>query len=62
MHEDRQPLRRPTSPCPHCGGKEFIIWQDTRDPTKQAISCNDCGAVLSSTYPLDPDDRPMRRP
>jgi hypothetical protein len=28
---------------------------------KQAISCNGCGAILSSTHPLDPDDRPMRR-
>jgi uncharacterized Zn finger protein len=62
MHEDRHPLRRPTIPCPHCGSKEFIVWQVADDRTNQAISCNGCGAVLSSTHPLDEDDRPMRRP
>jgi hypothetical protein len=60
--EDTQPLQPPTTHCPHCGSKEFIIWQAPNDPKKQAISCNGCGAVMSSTHPLDPDDRPMRRP
>jgi hypothetical protein len=60
--EDTRPLQPPTEPCPHCGSKEFILWQASSDPTKQAISCNGCGAVMSSTHPLDPDDRPMRRP
>jgi hypothetical protein len=32
------------------------------DPTKLAISCDGSGAVISSTHPLDPNDRPMRRP
>lgn len=62
MDEESRPLQQPTSPCPHCGSKEFIIWQDADDPKRQAISCNDCGAVISSTHPLDFDDRPMRRP
>jgi hypothetical protein len=62
MSEDTHPLRPPTTPCPHCGSKEFVIWQAPKDRKKQAISCNGCGAVMSSTHPLDPDDRPMRRP
>jgi hypothetical protein len=60
--EDTHPLRPPTTPCPHCGSKEFIVWQAPHDPTKRAISCNGCGSVISSTHPLDPDDRPVRRP
>lgn len=60
--EETRPLEPPTEPCPHCGDKEFTIWQKPNDPTNMAISCNGCGAVLSSTHPLDPDDRPMRRP
>lgn len=60
--EDTQPLQPPTTPCPHCGSKEFILWKAADDPEKQAISCNRCRAVMSSTHPLDPDDRPMRRP
>ena len=39
-----------------------LIWQAPHDPKKQAITCSGCGAVMSSTHPLDPDDRPMRRP
>jgi hypothetical protein len=62
MSDDTRALRPPTTPCPHCGGKEFIMWQAPSDPMKQAISCNGCGAVMASTHPLDPDDRPMRRP
>ena len=62
LDEEAHPLELPTKPCPHCGSKEFIIWMAANDPTKQAISCNGCGAVLSSTHPLDPEDRPMRRP
>jgi hypothetical protein len=62
MNEETRPLQPPTAPCPHCGCKEFIIWQAPGDPMKQAISCNGCGAVMSSTHPLDPDDRPIRRP
>jgi len=62
MYEETRPLQPPTAPCPHCGSKEFILWQVADDPKNQAISCNACGAVISSTHPLDPDDRPMRRP
>ena len=62
VSEDTRPLQPPTTPCPHCGSKEFIIWQAPNEPKKQAISCKGCGAVMSSTHPLDPDDRPMRRP
>jgi hypothetical protein len=62
MHEETRPLELPTTPCPHCGSKEFILWRGAHDPTHLAISCDACGAVLSSTHPLDPDDRPMRRP
>ncbi|MBV9122726.1 MAG: hypothetical protein JO112_05175 [Planctomycetes bacterium] len=62
LMEDTHPLQPPTKPCPHCGSKEFILWQAPRDAKKQAISCNGCGAVMSSTHPLDPDDRPIRRP
>jgi len=62
LSEDTRPLEQPTKPCPHCGCKEFIIWQGAKNPSQQAISCNGCGAVLSSTHPLDPDDRPMHRP
>jgi hypothetical protein len=62
LDEDTQPLKPPTTPCPHCGSKEFILWAAANDSNKQAISCNRCGAVMSSTHPLDPDDRPMRRP
>jgi hypothetical protein len=61
LDEDTHPLQTPATPCPHCGGKEFIIWESLNDPKKQAISCNGCGAVMSSTHPLDPDDRPRRR-
>jgi hypothetical protein len=57
-----QPLVQPTGPCPHCGCCEFVVWQKPTDPSCRAISCNGCGAVMSSTHPLDPDDRPMRRP
>jgi hypothetical protein len=53
---------RLTSSMPHCGGKEFILWRAAADSTQQTISCDGCGAVLSSTNPLDPDDRPMPRP
>ena len=60
--EDTHPLRPPTAPCPHCGGKQFIVWQAPQDAARRAISCNGCGAVISSTHPLDPDDRPRRRP
>ena len=62
MNEEIRVLEPPTRPCPHCGSKEFILWQGTNDPQQRAISCNGCGAVLSSTHPLDADDRPMRRP
>ncbi len=58
--EEVRPLEPP--PCPHCGCKQFIMWQGADDPTRQAISCDGCGAVLSSTHPLDPEDRPKRRP
>jgi hypothetical protein len=61
LGEDTRPLEPPTEPCPHCGNKEFLIWQKPTDPKCQAISCNRCGAVLFSTYPLDEDDRPLRR-
>jgi hypothetical protein len=27
------------------------------DPQQRAISCNGCGAILSSTRPLDPDEK-----
>jgi DNA-directed RNA polymerase subunit M/transcription elongation factor TFIIS len=60
--EETRPLQPPTAPCPHCGSKEFILWQAANDPKNLSISCDGCGAVLSSTHPLDPDDRPMRRP
>ena len=62
LDEDTRRLQPLTTPCPHCGSKEFILWQAADDPKKRAISCNGCGAVMSSTHPLDPDDRPMRRP
>lgn len=62
MNEEMRALEPPTRPCPHCGSKEFLLWQGANDPQQRAISCNGCGAVLSSTHPLDPDDRPMRRP
>lgn len=57
-----QLLPTPSTPCPHCGSKEFLIWRREDDPTNQAISCNSCGAVMSSTHPLAADDRPIRRP
>ena len=62
MFEETRPLALPARPCPHCGSKEFIVWQSAHDPANQAISCAACGAVISSTHPLDPEDRPMRRP
>jgi hypothetical protein len=58
----RRPLVPPTEPCPHCGSREFILWQESEDSTCQSITCDGCGAVMSSTYPLDPEDRPKRRP
>jgi hypothetical protein len=61
-HEEARPLEYPTAPCPHCGNAEFIIWQKPDDARCQAISCNRCGAVMSSTHPLDPEDRPRRQP
>jgi hypothetical protein len=60
-HEETRPLEPPSRPCPHCGSKQFILWQTPNNPEKLAISCDGCGAVLSSTHPLDPEDRPMRR-
>jgi hypothetical protein len=62
LYEDTRPLEPPTTPCPHCGAKDFILWQGANDSKKWAISCNGCGAVMSSTHPLDSDNRPMRRP
>jgi hypothetical protein len=62
VNEETRLLETPTAPCPHCGSKEFIFWQGANDPTRRAISCNGCGAVMSSTHPLDDDDRPRRRP
>jgi transcription initiation factor TFIIIB Brf1 subunit/transcription initiation factor TFIIB len=62
MFEETKSLSLPTVPCPHCGSGEFILWQGLEDCNKGAISCNGCGAVLSSTHPLDDDDRPRRRP
>ena|SRR5438128_4220624 len=56
-----RPLEPPAAPCPHCGCKEFILWQAAGDATNLAISCDGSGAVVSSTHPLDPDDRPRRR-
>jgi hypothetical protein len=61
LREETRPLEPSTEPCPHCGNKKFILWQKPDDPKCQAISCDRCGAVLSSTYPLDEDDRPVRR-
>ena len=61
MYEEIRPLQPPTAPCPHCGCKEFILWRAIADATNLSISCDGCGAVLSSTHPLDPDDRPRRR-
>ena len=62
MEDETRPLQQPAKHCPHCGCKEFVLWQAADDPAKQAINCNGCGAVMSSTHPLDTDDRPMRRP
>ncbi len=61
LNEDAQPLKIPNIPCPHCGATQFVIWDHAHKPGMRAISCNGCGAVLSSTHPLDPDDRPKRR-
>ena len=60
--EETRSLVAPVAPCPHCGCKEFIFWQVPYDPGRQAISCSGCGAVMSSTHPLDPEDRPRQRP
>jgi uncharacterized Zn finger protein len=62
MHENIQLLPAPSTPCPQCGSKEFLIWKREDDPTNQAISCNACGAVIASTHPLADDDRPIRVP
>ena len=59
LDEETRPLESPTKACPHCGSKEFIIWRAANDPTRQAISCDGCGAVMSSMHPLEPEDRPM---
>jgi hypothetical protein len=61
VSEAVQPLEPPPASCPHCGSKEFVIWLGADDPSRQAISCDGCGAVMSSTHPLDPEDRPRRR-
>jgi hypothetical protein len=62
LYEETRPLEIPRKPCPHCGSKEFILWPEADDCRQLAISCDGCGAVMSSTHLLDPDDRPMRRP
>jgi hypothetical protein len=61
-YEEVRPLKHPTEPCPHCGNVKFIVWKKPDNPAWQAISCDQCGAVMSSTHPLDSHDRPMRRP
>ena len=38
MFDETRPLELPTTPCPHCGSKEFIIWQASADARRQAIS------------------------
>ncbi len=62
MRDTVQLLPVPVKPCPHCGSRKFIIWMRENDFTNQAISCNGCGAVISSTHLLADDDRPIRRP
>jgi hypothetical protein len=62
MHEEARSLELPTAPCPHCGAKEFICWAHATDNERFAITCDGCGAVMSSTHPLDAEDRPRRRP
>ncbi len=59
--EDARPLEIPVEPCPHCGAADFIYWVKPGTP-EEVITCNGCGSVMSSTHPLDPDDRPMRKP
>jgi hypothetical protein len=60
--EETVSLQAPSLPCPHCGCSEFVTWRGADNPAKQAISCNGCGAVMSSTHPLDPENRPRRCP
>lgn len=46
--------------CRVCEGAEFIFWTHEDDPLNQAVTCNNCGDVYSSTKPLSPFDRPRR--
>jgi hypothetical protein len=55
-------LPPPESPCPRCGGMNFIVWVRQDDPDEEAISCKRCGQVISSTHPLRPGDGPVRIP
>jgi hypothetical protein len=57
--EETRALEVPTEPCPHCDARDFILW-DGPAKDQKAFTCQGCGAVISSTHPLDPDDRPRR--
>jgi hypothetical protein len=56
-----RPDLMPAAPCPKCGSVEFCEWSGQRgDEPAIAITCNECGEVIASSHPLDPDDRPHR--
>ncbi len=59
---DWRPLVLPTGPCPACGAVEYIYWEDPRDKTWAAFTCNGCGKVAASTRPIALGDGPVRVP
>jgi ribosomal protein S27E len=61
MSEVTSRLKAPTAPCPECGYRQFILWRSAFDPNEQAITCNGCGAVNSTTRPLAPHVRLQRQ-
>ena len=53
MYDETRPLQPPTAPCPHCGSKQFILWQGAADLKQQAISCAERDLSLTEVYRAD---------
>jgi hypothetical protein len=52
-------LKLPVPPCP-CGSIYVARWLAADGSGDEAITYHGCGAVLASTRPLEPKERPGR--